>query len=241
VRTVIPGPPPPPEQKAPASLPDLVKKTKDTDKQIADNKKSAAAYAQENVSGWNQISDILAKNGKVPANLQKVASEREKFNQNDRDLKKALAEAKDAQEREKRIVQLSVGNEADIDTMPGEMFSKTVDLDLTIGGQVQRYVMGLRKYELQRTGGTGRMVHQPCQHARAIEGRGQLEEHLAVELLRALPRQRLEHRQPREFVPVGDGPPVEGEQPHVDCALQSFVGRRHACAHDLDLGPPGDD
>jgi len=147
-----------PETKTPATLADLVKKTKDTDKQIGDNKKAAAAYAQENVSGWNQISDILAKNGKVPANLQKVASEREKFNQNDRDLKKALAESKDAQEREKRVVQLSVGNEPDIEIMPGEMTTKIVDLDLTIGGQTQRYGMGLRKYDLQRTGGTGRMV-----------------------------------------------------------------------------------
>ena len=147
-----------PETKAPATLADLVKKTKDTDRQIADNKKAAAAYAQENVNAWNQISDILAKNGKVPANLQKVAGEREKFNQNDRDLKKALAEAKEAQEREKRGVQLSVGNEPDIDTMPGEVTNKTVELELTIGGKAQRYAMGLRKYDLQRTGGTGRMV-----------------------------------------------------------------------------------
>lgn len=147
-----------PETKTPATLADLVKKTKDTDKQIGENKKAAAAYAQENVSAWNQVSDILAKNGKVPANLQKVASEREKFNQNDRDLKKALAESKDAQEREKRVVQLSVGNEPDIEIMPGEMTTKIVDLDLTIGGQTQRYAMGLRKYDLQRTGGTGRMV-----------------------------------------------------------------------------------
>src|SRR5262245_64497014 len=48
-----------PENKAPATLADLVKKTKDTDKQIADNNKAAAAYAQENVGAWNQISEIL--------------------------------------------------------------------------------------------------------------------------------------------------------------------------------------
>jgi hypothetical protein len=147
-----------PETKTPANLSEMVKKTKDLDKQIADNKKAAAAYAQENVSSWNQISDILGKNGKVPPKLQGVASEREKFNQNDRDLKKALAEAKDAQEREKRNVQLSVGNEPDIDTMPGEVTNKTVELELTIGGKPQRYVMGLKKYDLQRSGGTGRMV-----------------------------------------------------------------------------------
>ena len=119
---------------------------------------AAAAYAQENVSAWNQISDILAKNGKVPANLQKVATEREKFNQNDRDMKKALAEAKEAQEREKRTVQLSVENVPDLETLPGEVTTKTVELELVVGGQTQRYQMGLKKYDLQRAGGTGRMV-----------------------------------------------------------------------------------
>jgi hypothetical protein len=147
-----------PEAKSPATLADLVKKTKDTDKQIADNKKAAAAYAQENVSAWNQISDLMAKNGKIPPNLQKVASERDKFNQNDRDLKKALAEAKEAADREKRTVQLSVENVPELDTLPGEVTSKTVDLDLVIGGKAQRYAMGLKKYDLQRSGGSGRMV-----------------------------------------------------------------------------------
>ena len=147
-----------PETKTPASLSELSKKSKDVEKQIADNQKAAAAYAQANVSAWNQISDILAKNGKVPGNLQNVATEREKFNQNLRDLKKAQAEAKEAFEREKRNVQLSVGNEPDIENLPGEMTSKTVDLELTIGGKTQPYAMGLRKYDLQRSGGTGRMV-----------------------------------------------------------------------------------
>ena len=147
-----------PEQKSPATLPDLVKKAKDTDKQIADNKKAAAAYAQENVAAWNQISDILAKNGKMPPNLQKVATEREKFNQNDRDMKKALAEAKEAQDREKRSVQLSVGDVPELDTLPGEVSTKTVELELTIGGKAQSYSMGLKKYDLQRSGGTGRAM-----------------------------------------------------------------------------------
>jgi hypothetical protein len=38
-------------------------------------------------------------------------------------------------------------------------------------------------------GGAGRMVHQPRQHAGAVEGRGQLDEHLTMQLLHALSRQ----------------------------------------------------
>lgn len=153
-----------PESKAPATLPDLVKKVKDVDKQIADNKKRAAAFAQENVGAWNQISDILAKNGKIPPQLQGVAGEREKFNQSDRELKKALAEAKEAVDRERRNTQLSVGELADLENLPGEMSSKTVELSLNIGGQPQNYVMGLRRYDLQRSG-AGRSVSRWVVHS----------------------------------------------------------------------------
>lgn len=152
-----------PETKSPATLPDLAKKAKDIDKQIADNKKQAAAFAQENVTAWNQVSDILGKNGKIPANLQKIATEREKFNQNDRDLKKALAEAKEALDRERRNAQLSVGL-TDLDNLPGEMTSTNVELDLTIGGKAQNYVMGLRKYDLQPSGQAGRVMSRWVVH-----------------------------------------------------------------------------
>lgn len=159
-----------PETKAPATLSELAKKVKDIDKQIAENKKRAAAYAQENVSAWNQVSDILGKNGKIPPKLQGVASEREKFNQSDRELKKALAEAKEALERERRNVQLSVGDVTDVESLPGEMISKTVELDLTIGGQTQRYVMGLRRYDLQRGGQAGRSVSRWVIHSLEPKG-----------------------------------------------------------------------
>ena len=68
-----------------------------------------------------------------------------------------MADAKAAVEREKRNVALSVGQIEDMETLKGDMITKDVDLNLTIGGQVKPYVMTLRKYEL--SGGTGgRMV-----------------------------------------------------------------------------------
>jgi hypothetical protein len=93
----------------------------------------------------------------MPADLQAIADKFDAFQAKDRELKKAVADAKAAVEREKRNVALSVGQTDDIESLKGEVLSKDVDLNLTIGGQVKPYVMTLRKYEL--TGGTGaRMV-----------------------------------------------------------------------------------
>jgi hypothetical protein len=49
-------------------------------------------------------------------------------------------------------VSLSLGNLEDIETLTGEMVTKTVELVLTIAGEPKGYVMGLRKYDMQGTG-----------------------------------------------------------------------------------------
>ena len=64
-----------------------------------------------------------------------------------------MADAKSAVEREKRNVALSVGQIDDMESLQGDMITKDVDLNLTIGGQVKPYVMTLRKYDV--SGGTG--------------------------------------------------------------------------------------
>jgi hypothetical protein len=146
------------ESKVAAPLPGMVAKITEIEAEIKKNREKAAAYAQENITAWNQISDILSKNGQVPAKLQPVASEREALNEKDRELKKQLAEAKDAVEREKREVRLSVGDLPDLETLTGEVTTKTLDLSLTIGGQAQSYTMGLKKYDLAGGQGGGRMI-----------------------------------------------------------------------------------
>ncbi len=98
--------------------------------------------------------EVRSKGGKMPADLQAIADKFDAFQAKDRELKKAVADAKAAVEREKRNVALSVGQADDIESLTGDVLSKDVDLNLTIGGQVKPYVMTLRKYEL--TGGTGR-------------------------------------------------------------------------------------
>lgn len=152
-----------PEAKAPASLPDLVNRVKDIDQQIADNKKAASQFFLENPKVV-QVQELQRKDAKIPGNLQSLAAEWDKFNEKDRELKKALAEAKEAVEREKRDVELSVGQVADIETLPGEVITKSLDLSLTIKGEAKPYTMGLRKYELQASGQAGRTVSRWIVH-----------------------------------------------------------------------------
>ncbi len=89
----------------------------------------------------------------VPAKLQPIKAEWDKFSEKDRELKKAIANAKDAVEKEKRSVLRSVGQVDDIESLAGEMKEKKIELDLTIDGQVRPYVMTVRKYEMKRESG----------------------------------------------------------------------------------------
>ena len=148
-----------PGTKAPATLPDLVKKQKELEADLAKNTRDARAWGND-LAIYPKLDKVreLEKAGKpIPANLAPIHEKWSEFNTKDRELKKAVADAKIAVEREKRNVGLSVGQSDDIETLTGEVLSKDVDLNLTIGGEVKSYVMTLRKYEL--TGGTGpRMV-----------------------------------------------------------------------------------
>jgi hypothetical protein len=142
-----------PETRSPATLPDLSKKVSDLEAELAANKKAAGAYSLEKYSDIDKVKELQKAGKPVPGNLKEVADKWAQFNDKDRELKTQLAKAKAALEREKRNASLSVGQQEDVSKLSGEVVSKTVDVDLTIGGQVQPYVMTLRKYEL--TGGSG--------------------------------------------------------------------------------------
>ena len=148
-----------PGTKGPATLPDLAKKQKDLEAELAKNTRDARAWGND-LAIYPKLDTVRStqqKGGKVPPALQPIADKWEAFQSEDRRLKTAVADAKAAVEREKRNVALSVGQTDDIETLTGEVLSKDIDLNLTIGGQVKPYVMTLHKYEL--TGGTGtRMV-----------------------------------------------------------------------------------
>jgi hypothetical protein len=148
-----------PGVKAPVTLPDLVKKQKDLEAELAKNTRDARAWGNDLAvyPKLDQVRQAQQKGSKIPPALQPIAAKWDTYQNEDRRLKKAVSDAKAVVEHEKRNVALSVGQVEDIETLTGEMLSKDVDLNLTIGGQVKPYVMTLRKYEL--TGGTGpRMV-----------------------------------------------------------------------------------
>jgi len=140
------------ETRTAAQLPSLVAKVGELDLALNDNKKAYNAYFLDHPKEVDQVRDLLKKDAKIPANLQSYATEWDKFTQKEKDLKKSLADAKDAVEREKHNVSLSVGNLEDIESLTGEMVTKNVDLALTIAGETKDYVMGLRKYDMQSTG-----------------------------------------------------------------------------------------
>jgi ketosteroid isomerase-like protein len=137
-----------PEKRQPAPLAELVKKRNEAEAAVSDNNKAAKAFQLEHLEEVNQVREIHRKNGNVSGKLQAVAAEWDRFNQKDRDLKKAAGDAKDAVEREKRNMVLSVGQVDDSESLTGELLSKDADLVLTIGGQPKEYVMSLRKYEM---------------------------------------------------------------------------------------------
>lgn len=148
-----------PESKTPATLPDLVKKVAELDAQQKANEREYRAWGND-LAIYPKLEEMKAaraKGAKLSAAQQTIADKFDAFQAKDRELKKALAGAKAAVEKEKRNVALSVGQSDDIETLTGEVLSKDVELNLTIGGQAKPYVMTLRKYDL--TGGSGpRMV-----------------------------------------------------------------------------------
>ena len=136
------------ENRQPAPLAALAKNRDEAEAAVNENNKTAKAYQLDHIEEVNQIRELRKKNQPVPAKLAGVAAEWDQFNQKDRDLKKVLAEARDAVEKEKRNVALSVGQLDDIESLTGELVSKDLGLVLTIGGQPKNYVMTLREYEM---------------------------------------------------------------------------------------------
>lgn len=147
------------ETKSPAPLPDLVKKAADLEAQQKANEKEYRTWGND-LAVYPKLDEMRAaraKGAKLSAGLQAVADKFDGFQSKDRELKKAVAEAKAVVEREKRNVALSIGQVEDMETLTGDVISKDVTIDLKVAGQTKPYVMTLRKYDL--SGGTGgRMV-----------------------------------------------------------------------------------
>lgn len=144
-----------PEARTPATLPELVAKQKQLEADLAKNNRDAKAWGNDlNVyPKLDEVRSLEQKGAKIPAALEPIHQKWTAFNDKDRELKKGLADAKAAVEREKRIATLSLGALEDLETLKGDVITKDVDLTMTVAGQAKPYVMTLRKYDV--SGGTG--------------------------------------------------------------------------------------
>jgi hypothetical protein len=147
------------EEKAPIPLTDLIAKQKEFDKAVADNKKAATAYSMDHYAEVDAVREARKAGKPVPGKLQAVAAEWDKYNQKDRDLKKALADATAAVEKEKRNLERSLGPTENAEGLSGDMVTKRLDLVLTINGEEQPYVMTLRKYDIKGSARPRWVVH----------------------------------------------------------------------------------
>ena len=137
-----------------------MKKQKDLQAELDKNTRDARAWGNDlNVyPKLDQVRQAQQKGTKIPPALQPIADKWDAFQSEDRRLKKAVAEAKGAVEREKRNVTLSIGQVDDLENLTGDVLSRDVDLNLTIGGAVKPYTMTLRRYDLKGQSGGGRMM-----------------------------------------------------------------------------------
>lgn len=157
---VIKGSTTEPAVKAP--LTDLLKAQKDVQTQIQQNQREYNKYFLDHMREVDEYRDIRKGGGKVPAKLATVAQEWDKFEQTAKELGEKgggkLAAAKQAVDREKKTMMVSVGNVDNVEGLEGELLTKHLDLDLTIGGQVQPYKMTIKKYDVKPAGGAGGKV-----------------------------------------------------------------------------------
>jgi septal ring factor EnvC (AmiA/AmiB activator) len=137
------------EEKAPIPLTDLIAKQKELEKSVAENKKAATAYSMDHYAEVDAVREARKAGKPVPGKLSAVAAEWDRYNQKDRDLKKALADATAAVEKEKRNLERSLGPTENAEGLSGDMVTKRLDLVLTINGEEQPYVMTLRKYDIK--------------------------------------------------------------------------------------------
>jgi hypothetical protein len=137
------------EPAKPAMLPGLVAKVDEVQGDLDANKKAYNAYFLDHPSEVDQVRELLKTDAKIPAKLQKYADDWQQFIDKEKELKKALADAKDAVSKERRNVTLSLGQVDNVEKVVGDVQERQVDLTLTIKGEPQHYLMTIRRYEMK--------------------------------------------------------------------------------------------
>ena len=146
------------EQRVPAPLASLAKTLKEADEAVAENKKDASGYFNAHPLEVDKVKPLVESGGKVPANLQKTADDWKRFTDLDRERKDKAAAAKQAYEREKRLVTMSTGQAGTADSLAGDLITKTASVEIESGGDVKLYSIQLRKYDVAPAGQTAKVM-----------------------------------------------------------------------------------
>jgi hypothetical protein len=146
------------EQRSPAPLGSLAAALKAADEAAAQNKKDAGAYFNAHPLEVDKVKPLVEGGGAIPKNLQKTAEDWKRFNDADKDLKAKAAAAKQAYEREKRLVTMSTGQAGEADTLVGDLLVKTATVEVEAGGDVKTYAIQLRKYDVAPAGQTAKVM-----------------------------------------------------------------------------------
>ena len=142
------------EERVPAPLARLAEELKAADEAAAQNKKDAGAYFNAHPLEVDKVKPLVENNQPVPAALKATADDWRKFNDADKELKARAADAKQAYDREKRLVTMSTGQAGDADSLVGDLINKTAIVEVEVDGEVKTYAIQLRKYEVS-PGGQG--------------------------------------------------------------------------------------
>ncbi len=146
------------EQRTPAPLGSLAAALKAADEAAAQNKKDAGAYFNAHPLEVDKVKPLVESGGAIPKNLQKTAEDWKRFNDADKELKAKAAEAKQAYEREKRLVTMSTGQAGEADALVGDLIIKTATVEVETGGDVKTYAIQLRKYDVAPAGQTAKVM-----------------------------------------------------------------------------------
>jgi NTP pyrophosphatase (non-canonical NTP hydrolase) len=146
------------ENKEAAPLAELVKKQKEIETKINDNKREYNKYFLDHMTEVDEYREAKKRGEKTPAKLTAVATEWDKYTDTEKQLKKQLGDAKLAVEREKKNMMVSVGNVDEVEGLEGEVLTKQIELDLLVEGQSQPYLMTLKKYDVKPAGGGAKVI-----------------------------------------------------------------------------------
>jgi hypothetical protein len=129
----------------------VVKVVEEADAAVTAHKREIMNYNLGHTTEVDRVSDLRRNKKPIPGSLEGVAKIYDAFVEKRRELARAAAEAKAHVEAERQIVALSVGK-LDDDTT-GNMRTSVIELELTLNGQKQPYLMTLRQYKLQTATG----------------------------------------------------------------------------------------